>query len=156
MNVSFSYQTAIGPITITANDRAITGLYFEGEIQPAGTETKETELLKEAARQFNEYLEGRRNGFDLPLAPQGTAFQQSVWQALLNIPYGQTRSYQQIAEAVGCPKGCRAVGLANNRNPIAVFIPCHRVIGADGRLTGYAGGLDIKARLLALEKGSKT
>ena len=105
----------------------------------------------EIRRQLKAYLAGRLRDFDLPLAPQGTPFQQKVWAALAAIPYGETRSYKQVAEAVGCPRGCRAVGLANNRNPIAIVIPCHRVIGADGALVGYGGGLPIKECLLRLE-----
>ena len=112
---------------------------------------QETPPLLRAFDQLSEYLAGVRKKFDLPLAPAGTAFQRKVWDALLHIPYGQTRSYRQIAEAVGSPRGFRAVGMANNRNPIAVFIPCHRVIGADGSMVGYGGGLDIKVKLLERE-----
>lgn len=101
---------------------------------------EETPLLREAERQLKAYLAGRLRDFDLPLAPRGTPFQQKVWAALTAIPYGETRSYKQVAEAVDCPRGCRAVGMANNRNPIAIVIPCHRVIGADGALVGYGGG----------------
>lgn len=110
-----------------------------------------TPLLLRAFEQLEEYLARVRKEFDLPLAPAGTPFQRKVWDALVQIPYGQTRSYRQIAEAVGSPKGFRAVGMANNRNPIAVFIPCHRVIGADGSMVGYGGGLEIKEHLLRLE-----
>ena len=112
---------------------------------------QETPLLLRAFEQLSGYLAGVRKEFDLPLAPVGTPFQRKVWDALLRIPYGQTRSYRQIAEAVGSPKGFRAVGMANNRNPIAVFIPCHRVIGADGKMVGYGGGVDIKIALLQRE-----
>jgi len=112
----------------------------------------ETELLKEASRQLAEYLDGFRKTFDLPLNPQGTEFQKKVWNALCDIPYGEIRSYKQIAEAVGNPKASRAVGMANNRNPIMIFIPCHRVIGSNGSLVGYGGGLDMKEKLLSLEK----
>lgn len=112
---------------------------------------QETPLLRQAFEQLSGYLAGVRKEFDLPLAPVGTPFQRKVWDALLRIPYGQTRSYQQIAQAVGSPKGFRAVGMANNRNPIAVFIPCHRVVGADGNMVGYGGGVDIKVALLGLE-----
>ena len=115
------------------------------------TTAQETPLLLRAFAQLEEYLAGKRREFDLPLAPAGTVFQRRVWDALLQIPYGQTRSYRQIAEAADSPKGYRAVGMANNRNPIAVFIPCHRVIGADGSMVGYGGGLDIKEYLLRLE-----
>jgi methylated-DNA-[protein]-cysteine S-methyltransferase len=97
-------------------------------------------------------MSGRRKDFNLPLEPKGTAFQKAAWDALLTIPYGETRSYGQMAAQVGNPKACRAIGLANNRNPIAIVIPCHRVIGADGKLVGYGGGLHIKVHLLALEK----
>ena len=97
------------------------------------------------------YLSGERRTFDLPLAPEGTAFQKAVWAELEKIPYGETRSYGQIAAQVGNAKACRAVGMANHRNPIPIFIPCHRVIGADGSLTGYGGGLDCKKVLLRLE-----
>lgn len=117
----------------------------------ADTAEQETPLLLRAFAQLEEYLAGTRREFDLPLAPAGTPFQRKVWDALLQIPYGQTRSYRQIAEAAESPKGFRAVGMANNRNPIAVFIPCHRVIGADGSMVGYGGGLEIKEHLLRLE-----
>ena len=107
--------------------------------------------LAEAEKQLAEYFAGSRRGFDLPLSPKGSEFQKRVWKALCDIPYGETRSYQEIAEAVGNAKAARAVGLANNRNPIVILIPCHRVIGKSGKLTGYAGGLDRKQFLLKLE-----
>jgi len=116
-----------------------------------GAVEQQTPLLQRAFKQLEEYLAGTRESFDLPLAPEGTPFQRKVWDALLQIPYGQTRSYRQIAEAVDSPRGFRAVGMANNRNPIAVFIPCHRVVGADGSMVGYGGGLPIKEALLKLE-----
>lgn len=112
----------------------------------------ETPLIREAARQLYEYLDGKRKVFCVPLELEGTPFQKKVWQALTEIPYGQTRTYREIAERIGNPKAARAVGMANNRNPAAVFVPCHRVIGADGSLVGYAGGLDIKKKLLDLER----
>ena len=108
-------------------------------------------VLAETARQLAEYFAGQRRVFDLPLAAAGTPFQQRVWAALRAIPYGQTRSYGQIAAAIGSPGACRAVGMANNRNPIMIIVPCHRVIGADGRMVGYAGGVRIKEYLLRLE-----
>ena len=123
------------------------------DVLPAGGIDRETSLLREAARQLNEYFAGRRRVFDLPLRPTGTPFQQKIWQALQTIPYGQTRSYQEIAGQIGNFKACRAVGYANHNNPIAIIIPCHRVIGKSGRLTGYAGGLELKERLLRLEQG---
>lgn len=119
--------------------------------EPAGPAGR-TALTELVYRQLCEYLQGRRRAFDFPYVLQGTPFQKKVWQALGDIPYGQTRTYGQIAAAVGSPKACRAVGLANRQNPIFIAIPCHRVIGANGKLTGYAGGLDMKAALLALEK----
>ena len=108
-------------------------------------------LLKEACRQLGEYFEGRRQKFDLSLKPHGTEFQRSAWESLLSIPYGETRSYLQQAEYIHNPKAIRAIGQANSRNPIPIIIPCHRVIGKNGSLTGYAGGLVLKKRLLALE-----
>ena len=101
--------------------------------------------------QVEEYLSGERRVFDLPLKPEGTEFQRKVWNALLTIPYGETKSYKDIAVQIENPKGCRAVGMANNRNPIPIIIPCHRVIGANGSMVGYGGGLDIKVKLLELE-----
>lgn len=149
----FVYRTKIGLVAIEDNGTEITDVNVVSEDQI--NEMNETELLKKAAMQLNEYLEGKRNSFDLPLNPKGTEFQKKVWAALCDIPYGETRSYKQIAEAVDNPKGCRAVGMANNKNPIMIFIPCHRVVGSNGSLTGYAGGLDMKEKLLLLEKGNK-
>ena len=114
--------------------------------------TKETAVLKQAKQQLDAYFAGELRLFDLPLAPQGTDFQKRVWQGLMHIPYGETCSYKTLAEAVGSPKGYRAVGMANNRNPISIVIPCHRVIGANGALVGYGGGLEKKEILLSLEK----
>lgn len=108
-------------------------------------------LLREARLQLEEYFAGRLKKFSLPLAPEGTDFMQAVWKELERIPYGGTASYKQIAGRIGRPGAARAVGMANNKNPIAIIIPCHRVVGADGRLVGYAGGLDVKKALLALE-----
>ncbi|HBT76686.1 MAG TPA: methylated-DNA--[protein]-cysteine methyltransferase [Planctomycetaceae bacterium] len=115
-------------------------------------DVRETGLIGKAAEQLKEYLAGERTDFELPLAPAGTPFQMAVWSALRQVPYGATRSYGQIANAIGKPTASRAVGGANNRNPIAIIVPCHRIIGADGSLTGYAGGMDLKRRLLDLEK----
>lgn len=149
----FFYDTGIGRIAITDNGTEITAMGFEDRADCGVRNVCETELIRNASNQLNEYLEGRRKVFDLPLNPEGTKFQKKVWEALCNIPYGETRSYKQIAEAVGNSKACRAVGMANNRNPIIIFIPCHRVIGSNGSLVGYGGGLDIKEKLLSLEKG---
>lgn len=149
------YPSPLGTLYIAENENAITHVKWDGTWQtPDGTAENATPILLEAVRQLSEYFAGLRRVFDLPLAPQGTAFQLRTWQALRDIPFGQTRSYKQIAQAIGCPKGARAVGMANNRNPISILTPCHRVIGADGRLVGYAGGLDIKKQLLALERAS--
>lgn len=115
-------------------------------------EEKRTELLEEAERQLQEYFAGRLQHFDLPLYPQGTEFQKKVWKALMSIPYGETRSYGEIAKQIGKEKAVRAVGGANHVNPISIVIPCHRVIGKNGSLTGYGGGLKIKETLLTLER----
>ncbi len=147
----YFYETPVGKIGLADNGRAITDLFF-GEDSPL-TEyiINETELLKSAYKQLMEYFSGSRKIFDLSLAFEGTSFQQKVWKALLTIPYGQVRSYKDIAKQTGNEKACRAVGMANNRNPIGIIIPCHRVIGSDGKLVGYGGGLDIKRYLLQLE-----
>lgn len=139
------------PMTLVEDDGHLVMAQFGARRDPAWR-MEPGPLLRLARDQLREYFAGRRRDFDLPLAPRGTQFQLLVWRALRAIPYGETRSYGQIAAAAGNPRACRAVGLANNRNPIAIIVPCHRVIGADGSLTGYAAGLDIKARLLALEK----
>lgn len=147
----FGLETPIGLITLVEEGDAVTQLHF-GNFFYGTAEHKETPLLQEAARQLTAYFQGQLRDFSLPLQPQGTTFQRSVWEQLQRIPYGQTRSYGDIARACGNPKASRAVGMANNRNPISIIIPCHRVIGADGKLVGYGGGLDIKIRLLELEK----
>ncbi len=152
MKKFFFYQTGIGVIGIAENGNAVTNLYFQGEKTPEDAVISETEILKEAGKQLRAYLAGKLRDFTLPLAPSGTEFMLRVWKSLLTIPYGETRSYQEIALSVGNKKASRAVGLANNRNPIPIFIPCHRVIGANGKLTGYGGGLDLKAHLLELEQ----
>lgn len=149
----FYYETKLGTIGIAESNDKITHLFFEGETFPKKNyERKETPVLAEAGRQLLEYFDGGRREFDLPLAPEGTEFMLRVWTALQKIPYGETRSYKEIAAMTGNSKASRAVGLANNRNPIAIFIPCHRVIGANGTLVGYGGGLDKKIFLLDLER----
>lgn len=148
----FYYQTDIGKIGIAEKDGWITNLFFETDSCSDEYMVRETDILGEAGRQLREYLHGQRKAFDLPLAPAGTVFMKSVWSCLCRIPYGTTQSYREVAEAAGNSKACRAVGLANNRNPIPVFIPCHRVIGVNGSLTGYRGGLQVKLHLLELEK----
>ena len=155
MTHSLQLETPVGPVTVTASDDAVTGLCFGTELPEDSLLCREedaTPLLRETARQLREYFAGKRRDFTLPLAPQGSEFQKKVWAALQTIPYGETRTYKQIAEQIGHNLAFRAVGMANNRNPIGILIPCHRVIGHDGRLTGYAGGLGIKERLLDLEK----
>ena len=146
-------SSPVGPLTLTQEDQALTGLHF-GEHPQQGAEDP-TPLLEEAARQLEEYFAGQRKVFSLPLAPKGTEFQLRVWQALLQIPYGETRSYGELAAMVGNPKACRAVGGANHRNPLSILIPCHRVVGTGGSLTGYAGGLSVKEFLLKLESEAR-
>ena len=144
--------TPMGTMTALEEDGALIRLDF-GKSEPEGAEYGETELLQETLRQMAEYFSGTRREFTLPLAPRGTAFQIKVWNALSAIPYGQTRSYRDIALQIESPNAVRAVGGANHHNPISIIIPCHRVIGLNGSLTGYGGGLDKKEALLALERG---
>lgn len=147
------YQSPIGAYLIGADDTNILAI---DRIDEAETIIeKETPLLRVAKQQLTEYFAGQRTVFDLPIKTAGTAFQQQVWQALKAIPYGETRSYKEIAAAIDNPKAVRAVGGANNKNPISIVIPCHRVIGSNGQLVGYGGGLDTKVFLLALESQNK-
>ena len=149
----FYYNTKIGKIGIEENGSAITKIYFiNKDVQEEIIEKNETVLLKEAIRELNEYFDGKRTSFDLQLELQGTEFQKKVWKALKEIPFGETRSYGEIAKIIGNEKASRAVGMANNKNPIPIIIPCHRVIGANGKLVGYAGGIDVKEKLLELGK----
>lgn len=152
MKSVFYYDTKIGRLEIEENGEAITKIDFARKEIKESIDKKETLLLKEAIKQLNEYFEGKRNLFDLPLAPEGTDFQRKVWNALKEIPFGETRSYGEIAKVIGNEKASRAVGMANNKNPIMIVIPCHRVIGANGKLVGYAGGIEVKEKLLKLEK----
>ena len=147
--ISVTADSPVGKLTLSSDGEALCALRF-GE----GGHDAPDEIIKKALCELDEYFAGRRTVFDIPLRPSGTEFQRAVWTALVSIPYGQTRSYADIAAAVGSPLACRAVGMANHRNPIAVIIPCHRVIGKDGSLTGYAGGTDIKKYLLGLEKNT--
>jgi methylated-DNA-[protein]-cysteine S-methyltransferase len=147
----FFYDSDIGKIGIAEDEGAITNIFFEKE-EAVNLEVLETPLIKEAYKQLDEYFKGKRKTFDLPIYASGTEFQQKVWNALLDIPYGVTKSYKDIAVAVGNEKACRAVGMANNRNPVSIIIPCHRVIGKSGKLVGYGGGIPIKEYLLKLEK----
>ena len=146
------FETNIGPLGIAEEEQVLTHLFFRQEKAPQGAVERWTPFLRGVAKQINEYLSGKRQKFDIPLKLSGTDFQLSVWNALLTIPYGETRSYRDIAEQIGNPRSCRAVGMANNRNPIAIIVPCHRVIGADGSLTGFGGGLELKQQLLDLER----
>ncbi|HIY28633.1 MAG TPA: methylated-DNA--[protein]-cysteine S-methyltransferase [Firmicutes bacterium] len=141
------YDSPIGPMTLVQEGEALARLDFDVPSQPE----EATPLLLEACRQLREYFAGERKAFALPLAPAGTEFQKKVWAALRDIPWGETRSYGDIARAIGKPTACRAVGMANGRNPLPIFIPCHRVIGTNGSITGYSGGLEKKRFLLRLE-----
>lgn len=145
---SFSYNTPVGKISIEDDGKSITSVTI-GKLKSS---EKESELSKEAYKQLCEYFSRKRKFFDLPLNPAGTEFQKAVWSALCKIPYGRVCTYKDIAEEINNPKAFRAVGTANNRNPILIFIPCHRVIGKNGSLTGYRAGLDVKKFLLNLEK----
>ena len=160
MKYYFYYDFPIGRVGIAEANGSIVQVFFANAedstfIKQVTTEfeLKESPLLKKASKEFKEYFAGCRREFELPLTFNGTDFQKQVWKALLEIPYGETRTYGEIAAYIGNPKGCRAVGMANNRNPIAIICPCHRVIGADGSLVGYGGGLATKKILLDLEKG---
>ena len=137
---------------IAQENDAITHIFFKGLGNFEGFEIKETQLIKRMAEEIEEYFAGKRRSFDIPLSMSGTDFQRSVWKALQTIPFGETRSYKDIATQIGNPKACRAVGMANNRNPVAIVVPCHRVIGQDGSMTGYAGGISVKEYLLDVER----
>lgn len=142
--------TPFGPMALAGEGAFVTRLYLPNEAPPSIL-CHETPVLAEARAQLLAYLSGERRAFSLPLRPAGTPFQLAVWEALKAIPWGELRTYGQIAAAIGRPKAVRAVGQANHRNPIPIFIPCHRVVGAGGKLTGYGGGLDLKEKLLDLE-----
>lgn len=147
-------HTPIGIVTVVANERAVVALHF-GTCEVAHATRKETALLRETKKQLAAYFSGERHEFTVPLEPIGTPFQQSVWHALRHIPYGHTTNYGAIAQQIGRPKAARAVGMANNRNPIPIIIPCHRVVGANGALVGYGGGLALKRQLLDIEQRTK-
>ena len=146
----------VGELTLVASEKGLTAILWENDdpdrVRLADmTEDAAHPVLVDAVRQLGEYFAGKREAFDLPLDFHGTDFQKRVWQQLLAIPFGETRSYGEIARALGQPTATRAVGAANGKNPISIVAPCHRVIGANGSLTGFAGGLEAKQRLLALE-----
>jgi methylated-DNA-[protein]-cysteine S-methyltransferase len=156
MNAFTYFDSPIGRLLLCTDGAALTGLYMDVAGRPCArkpdwTEDARSGPLPETVRQLTEYFGGARRDFELPMCLQGTEFQQRVWQALRQIPYGVTLSYGELAKRVSNPNALRAVGLANGRNPISILVPCHRVIGADGSLTGYGGGLERKRWLLAHE-----
>lgn len=144
-------DTKVGRISLIEEDNKIIEIRINKKVEDDIIK-KDTPVLKETEKQLEEYFEGKRKTFDVPLNPKGTNFMKKVWTALQNIPYGEVRTYQQIAEEVESPKAARAVGMANHRNPIPIIIPCHRVIGSNGNLVGYALGMDMKKFLLEWEK----
>ena len=146
-----SIDSPIGPLLLAGDEKGLRYLSFSGK--PHADWEPDRRLLNEPVKQLHAYFAGKLRTFDVPVAPEGTPFQSQVWRALCDIPYGETVSYGEIAKRIGNPNAVRAVGLANGSNPIAVIIPCHRVIGSNGSLTGYGGGLPIKQALLALERG---
>lgn len=151
MTYKCHYKTPIGILCIEEEQDAIIGIYMESDYDEK--KDRKTKLIEKAYLQLEEYFSGKRTEFHLPIRFQGTEFQKKVWEALRTIPYGETRSYKDIAMQVGNGKACRAVGNANNKNSILIVVPCHRVIGADGSLVGFGGGLEVKEYLLKLEKG---
>ncbi len=158
MQLSYQYlDSPVGQLQLVANETALVAVLWENE-KPDRVrlaclvEDLQHPILLKTAQQLNEYFAGKRQTFDLPLDFSGTEFQQKVWQALLTIPFGETRSYKQIAEQIGNVKAVRAVGAANGKNPISIIAPCHRVVGANGKLVGFAGGLENKDILLKIEK----
>jgi len=157
--MAYKYMSSpVGRLTLVATDNGLAAILWEHD-RPArvrlniAAEVNDHPVLVETERQMEEYFSGRRTQFALTLDVSGTAFQRQVWNALLTIPFGETRSYRQIARQIGNPSAVRAVGAANGRNPLSIVIPCHRVVGSTGALTGFAGGLDVKAHLLAFESG---
>jgi len=141
-------------LRLTAGERGLRSIDWSSEGRGSGHEDRRHPVLREAESQLRAYFAGDLRQFELPLEPEGTPFQQRVWKELLKIPYGETRSYMEIAQHIGAPAAVRAVGAANGANPLPIVVPCHRVIGASGKLVGYGGGLNLKRRLLALERGS--
>jgi O-6-methylguanine DNA methyltransferase len=160
MDTLFYFRTPspVGRLFLAASTKGLVRLEFEGRMQSLNaenTQLRESEpALAPYLRELNDYFAGERREFSLPLDLRGTEFQLACWHALLEIPYGETRSYRDIAETIGHPHAYRAVGMSNNRNPVAIVVPCHRVIASSGSLCGYGGGLDIKRTLLDLERGS--
>jgi methylated-DNA-[protein]-cysteine S-methyltransferase len=154
LNIYFEYSSPLGVLLLSSDGECLTGVHipYNGDNgEKRGRHAPEAPIFVEAVRQLDAYFRGDRITFDLPLAPAGTEFQKQVWKALQGIPYGETTSYGEIARRIGRPEAVRAVGAANGSNPIAIIIPCHRVIGASGKLVGYGGGLSNKQALLDLE-----
>ena len=151
MKSTFNYKTIIGEVFIVEENNFITELKFNKEKIKTNAIEKETPLIKETYEQLLKYFNGEIKEFSIPVKLEGTDFQKKVWAALQEIPYGKTCTYKQIAQNISRPKACRAVGLANNKNPVSIIVPCHRVIGSNGKLVGYGGGLDVKKTLLQLE-----
>jgi methylated-DNA-[protein]-cysteine S-methyltransferase len=156
-------DTPIGKLLLAGDEQGVHRITFPPKGKPGQAAAPEEGWiesargpLKEAVRQLKEYFAGRRTEFDLPLAPEGTGFQKSVWRQLCDIPYGETISYGELARRLGNPKASRAVGAANGSNPLPIVVPCHRVIGANGKMTGFGGGIPVKEALLALESKQKT
>ncbi|MEG1314646.1 MAG: methylated-DNA--[protein]-cysteine S-methyltransferase, partial [Anaerovoracaceae bacterium] len=150
MKTIFKYDINLGLLSIVEEDNKIVRVTLS-DINDVTIRNEETALIRQTYSEIMEYLQGKRKTFDIPLQLHGTEFQLKVWEELKNIPYGETISYKELARRVGSPKGCRAVGQANNKNPIPIIIPCHRVIGENGKLVGYNGGVEIKQFLLELE-----
>jgi len=151
----FYYNTIIGALGISEENKHITAVYFPNHPKPVNPDLRETSLIKEAAKQLKSYLAGNLWEFSLPLELKGTEFMCKVWSELQKIPYGETATYGEIAGRIGKAKAYRAVGMANNRNPIPIIVPCHRVIGANGKLVGFGGGLDLKQKLLDIEQQNR-
>ena len=160
METLFYFRTPspVGPLFLAASTKGLVRLEFEARAQKLSPDTTQLRESKAALAPYlcelNDYFAGERREFSLPLDLRGTEFQLACWRALLEIPYGETRSYRDIAQAIGHPHAYRAVGMSNNRNPVAIVVPCHRVLASSGSLCGYGGGLDIKRKLLELEQGS--
>lgn len=150
-------SSKLGPLHLVASESGLRGIYWKSQniqtLESLDPQENAAKILAQTVKQLNEYFEGKRKSFDLPLEPEGTDFQKQVWQQLLQIPYGQTVSYKEIAMKIQNRNAVRAVGAANGRNPLAIVVPCHRVIASDGTLAGYAGGTANKSLLLDLERG---
>ncbi|MGH7887370.1 MAG: methylated-DNA--[protein]-cysteine S-methyltransferase [Candidatus Binatia bacterium] len=152
-------ESPVGKLRLVASANALVGLLWEekdpNRVRLDGQKNaRHHPILVQAERQLSEYFTGKRTQFELPLEPRGTEFQKKVWRSLRKIPFGKTKSYMEIARAIGLPRACRAVGGASGKNPLSIIVPCHRVVGANGALTGFGGGLETKAKLLALEARS--